>query len=865
MLQRCRLFMSRSRSTFVVAALACLVFSLTACAEKSFVGAPDGGAAQLGVVVGLADMQDGSVTGVRIEVSFTAGEVRTSLYDQVIAYTLDQPSRDFSIPLDIGPCLRAFTGEEGPPSACPVNVTIEIRSGTRVLARDELAQIDIAAGQTVTAPALGARTATALRLTRNGSAVPNPLPLSPGESVTITSEVLDAALSPIGGRVVTWSSNAQSIATVSPNGVINALSSGTATITASTGTGAALLTQTINLQVGPRPVTTLTLSPNPAGVNIGATQQLTVVARDNANNVVATPPLTWETSATGTATVSASGLVTGMAFGSATITARTATGVFGTAVVNVGAVATLTLTPNPSTIAVGGTRTFTVVARDGGGTIVPTPALTWETGAVTIATVSNQGVATGVGHGSTTITARMSPAIAGTATLNVVLPTRIYGQVRNAETNLVVAGAMVRVTRQGSSTPITVTSAANGDFAVNNLEAGTYTVEVLQSGLRTQIAENVVLVSTVGLESMRLDFYLPPTTSFARIGGVAGRVTRVDGTAIANATVTLSGGAQTNGVFRATTTGADGSYAFAGILLDDSNEQPINVFFVAAEAPGFGSSSISVPIPNNHVVANRNLTLTAAAPITTFFTDGFETTSGWTTSGLWNRSTLTGISNGAFPTYVSLAPGDNSNGALPAPASGSFAFWFGSPVSGGVERGNFLNQHFSGDAPKSGGESMTPHSGVLSSPAITTIPSNAARVTLRFDTWFEIESVNPNASGYDIMSVFVRVLPSGPTTLVRRLNPFEAVFEGGADIPYTSDGYNRAPVWRPVEIDLDAYKGQQIQLLFEFNTVDDLYNGFRGWIIDNVTVSDRQRASAGNFDLFRMPSLDTPPQRRRGR
>lgn len=70
-------------------------------------------------------------------------------------------------------------------------------------------------------------------------------------------------------------------------------------------------------------VTGVSVSPTTASLDVGGTQQLTAtVEPSNATNAA----VTWSTSAANCATVSSSGLVTGMAAGSATITVETADG-----------------------------------------------------------------------------------------------------------------------------------------------------------------------------------------------------------------------------------------------------------------------------------------------------------------------------------------------------------------------------------------------------------------------------------------------------------------------------------------------------------------------------------------------------------
>jgi hypothetical protein len=62
-------------------------------------------------------------------------------------------------------------------------------------------------------------------------------------------------------------------------------------------------------------------------------------------------------------------------------------------------------------------------------------------------------------------------------------------------------------------------------------------------------------------------------------------------------------------------------------------------------------------------------------------------------------------------------------------------------------------------------------------------------------------------------------------------------------------------VWTQQEaIPLDGAQGKQIQLRFAFETVDELFNGFRGWLIDDVVV----QAAPGTFPPFD-PTLQEPP------
>ena len=78
------------------------------------------------------------------------------------------------------------------------------------------------------------------------------------------------------------------------------------------------------------PVATVTVSPASAAILVGGKAQLAAAARDSAGNVLIGRVVTWASSAPAVATMSASGLVTGVAAGTATLTA-TSEGQSGTA------------------------------------------------------------------------------------------------------------------------------------------------------------------------------------------------------------------------------------------------------------------------------------------------------------------------------------------------------------------------------------------------------------------------------------------------------------------------------------------------------------------------------------------------------
>src|SRR5213596_3739347 len=149
-----------------------------------------------------------------------------------------------------------------------------------------------------------------------------------GQTLQLTATPEDANGNPLSGRTVTWSSGSSAVAAV-----------GSATITAASegqsGTAAITVTRV--------PVASVTVSPATANLQQGQTRQLTATPQDASGNALSGRVVTWASGNTAVATVSGSGLVSGVAAGSAAITA-TSEGKSGSASVTVTPVgATVTL------------------------------------------------------------------------------------------------------------------------------------------------------------------------------------------------------------------------------------------------------------------------------------------------------------------------------------------------------------------------------------------------------------------------------------------------------------------------------------------------------------------------------------------
>src|SRR5207249_3362503 len=140
--------------------------------------------------------------------------------------------------------------------------------------------------------------------------------------------------------------------------------------------------------------------------------------KDANQNVLTGRVVTWASGNTGVATVSSTGLVTGVAQGQATITAASE-GQQGTAAVTVipVPVASVTATPTPATVPAG--QPLPVALKDANRNVLTGRVVTWASDNTAVATVNSNGLVTGVTQGQATITAT-SETKTGTAAMTVV-------------------------------------------------------------------------------------------------------------------------------------------------------------------------------------------------------------------------------------------------------------------------------------------------------------------------------------------------------------------------------------------------------------------------------------------------------------
>ena len=312
---------------------------------------------------------------------------------------------------------------------------------------------------------------------------------SQGETLQLTATVLPEDAT---DKSVTWTSSNTSVATVSNTGLVTAVSSGTATITATTNDGSnksATCTVTVDIPV---PATSISLSQTAATLTSqGETLQLTAtVLPENATN----KSVTWTSSNTSVATVSNTGLVTAVSSGTATITATTTDGsnksATCTIIVNIPVPATsISLNQTAATLTSQG-ETLQLTA-----TVLPENAtdksVTWTSSNTAVATVSNTGLVTAVSSGTATITATTNDGSNKSATCTVTVDIPVPA------TSISLSQTAATLTSQGETLQLTATVLPEDatDKSVTWTSSNTSVATVSNTGLVTAVSSGTATIT----------------------------------------------------------------------------------------------------------------------------------------------------------------------------------------------------------------------------------------------------------------------------------------------------------------------------------------------------------------------------------
>ena len=287
----------------------------------------------------------------------------------------------------------------------------------------------IAAGQTTISATAGSVNASALLTVTSATLVS--IAVSPGtpsipsgttQQFSATGRFSDSSTQDLSTQV-TWSSSNTAVATINTSGLASSIAPGQVTITATFGTVSNFATLTVTSAV----LTSIAVTPANQSLVVGGTLQFTAtgIYSDNSQQNL-TSTATWSSSNQTNATISSSGLATGLMAGSTTISA-TVNGINGfttLTVVNVPpTLQTITVSPSNAMIAAGLNQPYTAQGTFSDGSMQNlTSSVQWSSAAPAVATISNTpgsaGLATAVAIGSTSITATLG-SVSGSANLSV--------------------------------------------------------------------------------------------------------------------------------------------------------------------------------------------------------------------------------------------------------------------------------------------------------------------------------------------------------------------------------------------------------------------------------------------------------------
>jgi hypothetical protein len=280
---------------------------------------------------------------------------------------------------------------------------------------------------------------------------PNPVTLLAGTTQTFTASGKDVNGNAVAFTPV-WS-------VVNGGGTIDAAAgiftagaaAGTYAATVKATSGALSGTATVTVTIPPPALVTISVTPNPATLQTGATQQFAAAGADGNGNAFAITPVWSVVNGGGTINASTGLFTAGGVAGTYTSTIKATSGAvsgFATVVVTaippvppVPVLTTITVTPNPASLATNGLQQFTAVGRDNNGNIFPiVPVWSVVNGGGTINVASGLFTAGGVaGTFIGTVKAAVG-VIAGTATVTVIAAPVPIVNLATAAPNGIMAG-----------------------------------------------------------------------------------------------------------------------------------------------------------------------------------------------------------------------------------------------------------------------------------------------------------------------------------------------------------------------------------------------------------------------------------------
>jgi alpha-tubulin suppressor-like RCC1 family protein/uncharacterized protein YjdB len=349
-----------------------------------------------------------------------------------------------------------------------------------------------------------------------------PSSIASGATATASVAGLDQSGFPITVGTVVWSSTVPAIATVSIAGVVTGVSNGSAQIVATVGTLQARTTIGVAQAAPVLTSISVSLAANP--ITVGQLTKANFSGLDQFGAAYPIGVINWSSSSAGIATVNPIGGVSGVGAGQTQIIAS-AGGITGQTALTVLPipVATLTLTPQTASVAVGLTSQFAVTAIDANGSLIASPTIVWTSSDTTKAKVSSAGLVSGIAVGRVTITAQ-SGGKSSVATVTIASDvvqiglspanaTIVVAQTTHATASIAIVNGVSTAVTFSSSNPAVATVTGVGAVAtITGVSPGTANIIATSVADTTKSATLHLMVDLYALS-----FTVQPTNSAAGV------------------------------------------------------------------------------------------------------------------------------------------------------------------------------------------------------------------------------------------------------------------------------------------------------------------------------------------------------------
>lgn len=490
-----------------------------------------------------------------------------------------------------------------------------------------------------------------------------------GASQAVTASVSDAQGAAVGTASITWSSDDPTVAEVSASGrsaTIVAKRSGSTTIRATSGSASA----TISILV--LGVKSVSVSAAATSLRVGAQQTIT-------SDVVSDPGVSrsvnWVSANSAIATVNALGVITGVSPGVTTITASAVADAAMTATTQVTVTPARAVFVTPATTNIGAGQAVQLDAAviiDAG----QPQTVTWSSNSVGTATVSQQGIVTGVALGTATITATATAdgTLQGIATVNVVPVVRqvaivppisstlFLGQTRTLVATVTADPGLAQTVTWNSTNSSVATVSATG--VVTAVAAGSVSIAATSTA---DASKTATLALTVSLQPVSVS--LSTTAVSLSIGNSSTLVATVLADPGVSTSVTWSSSAPnvatvSNGVVTAVANGV--AVITATSVADPTKSATATVAVGSRLASSWSSSGLAGPMIENIVstyVATASSVFTVNSRGDIFHFDGAS----------WTRT----AQGGTFGTTFTAVHGSSSSHVIAVGTGGKIVVWNG--------------------------------------------------------------------------------------------------------------------------------------------------------------------------------------------